>query len=105
MLKFNHVGLPTNITRENGVYYEDLKVCVYKDASNSYDFQWEKCEADSPLPELVKKVAHIGYEVDDINEAVKGEKVIFGPYSVDKNVTLAFIEVDGAPVEFIQINK
>ncbi|HJO95761.1 MAG TPA: hypothetical protein QF753_20365 [Victivallales bacterium] len=104
MLKFNHVGIPTNVARENGIYYEGLKLYVYRDASNSYDFQWERCEADSPLPKLVKEVAHISYEVDDINEAIKGEKVIFEPYNLDANITIAFIEVDGAPIEFLKIN-
>jgi len=35
--------------------------------------EWIRYE-DCSLPEIVRKVPHIAFEVDDINEAIKGKK-------------------------------
>jgi hypothetical protein len=62
-------------------------------------------EKDCQLPEIVKTMPHIAFEVDDIHEAIKGKKVIIKPNSPSKGITVAFIEENGVPIEFIQIKK
>jgi len=62
-------------------------------------------EKDCQLPEIVKTTPHIAFEVDDIYEAIKDKKVIVEPNSPSKCVTVAFIEENGAPIEFIQKKK
>jgi hypothetical protein len=105
MLKFNHVGIPTNKKRKNEVYIETSKVYLSMDKSSPYKIEWLRFEKDSPMPKLIQEVAHPCYEVDDIHEATKDKKVILEPTHVGGNMTIAFIEVDGAPVEFLKINK
>ena len=62
-------------------------------------------EKECTLPEIVKTVPHIAFEVDNIYEAIKGKKVIIKPNSPSEGNVVAFIEENGAPIEFIQIGK
>jgi len=57
------------------------------------------------LPELVKTVAHVAFEVGDLEEAIRGQKVLISPNEPSEGVRVAFIEAAGAPIEFLQIMK
>ena len=48
---------------------------------------------------------HVAFEVDDLEQELKGKKVIIEPNSPSPGVTVAFIEDNGAPVEFLPIDK
>jgi hypothetical protein len=54
---------------------------------------------------LVKTVPHLAFEVDDMDAALDGEKVIIKPNSPSEGLTVAFIEVNGAPIELMQYDK
>ncbi len=58
----------------------------------------------SPCPDLVKTVPHVAFEVDDLAEAIRNRNVIIAPNSPSAGVLVAFIEVNGAPVELMQID-
>ena len=62
-------------------------------------------EPDCQLPEIVKTMPHVAFEVEDIREAIRGRKVIIEPNSPSEGNIVAFIEENGAPIEFIQIVK
>jgi hypothetical protein len=62
-------------------------------------------EQDCQLPEIVKTMPHVAFEVVDIYEAIQGKKVIIEPNSPSEGNIVAFIEENGAPIEFIQIVK
>ena len=62
-------------------------------------------EPDSPLPELVKTVPHVAFEVDDIATEIAGKTVLIDPNCPSEGVTVAFIVDNGAPIEFIQFDK
>jgi hypothetical protein len=53
---------------------------------------------------LVKTVPHVAFEVDDLEDAIRDQKVIIHPNSPSNGVLVAFIEVNGAPVELMQID-
>jgi len=44
------------------------------------------------------------FEVDDLVAALRGQRIIIEPNSPSLGVTVAFIEVNGAPVELMQID-
>jgi hypothetical protein len=44
----------------------------------------------------------IAFEVDDLNAALAGHIVIIHPNSPSEGLLVAFIEVNGAPVELMQ---
>ncbi|MFW6079598.1 MAG: VOC family protein [Gemmatimonadota bacterium] len=59
-------------------------------------------EPDSPLPELVRTVPHVAFEVPDLDAALEGRDVLIEPNSPSPGTRVAFIVDDGAPVEFIE---
>lgn len=59
-------------------------------------------EPECPLPEIVKNVPHVAFEVDNLLEAIEGKKVIIKPNSPSDGVQVAFIEDNEAPVELMQ---
>jgi hypothetical protein len=104
-LKYHHLGIPTDKPVEGEVYLEKYKVyhCGYE--TSEYGIEWMRYEKDCDLPEIVKTIPHVAFEVDDIYEAIKGKKVIIKPNSPSEGNIVAFIEENGAPIEFIQIGK
>ena len=57
------------------------------------------------LPKRVKEETHVAFEVDDIEEAMKGREVIIKPNSPSEGVVVAFVVENGAPVEFLQFTS
>jgi len=104
-LKYHHLGIPTTKPIEGEVYVEDYKFFHYGFDKSEYGIEWMRFEKDCQLPEIVKTMPHVAFEVDDIYEAIKGKKVIIEPNSPSEGNIVAFIEENGVPVEFIQIEK
>lgn len=102
MRKYHHVGIPTEMPRENETYLEELKVYVSGYETSRYGVEWMRYEADSPLPELVKTIPHVAFEVDDLEAEIQGKEVLIAPNSPSEGITVAFIVENGAPIEFIQ---
>jgi hypothetical protein len=44
----------------------------------------------------------VAFEVDDLDAALVGQNIIIHPNSPSEGVIVAFIEVNGAPVELMQ---
>jgi len=102
-LKYHHLGIPTNKPIEGEVYLKDYKVYHYGYEKSEFGIEWMRYEQDCQLPEIVKTMPHVAFEVDDIYEAIQGKKVIIEPNSPSEGNIVAFIEENGAPIEFIQI--
>lgn len=83
----------------------DLQMTVSDHTRNPFGIQWQRYWKGAPYPELVKSVPHVAFEVDDLEEALKGHRVIIAPNSPSPGVLVAFIEVEGAPVELLQIGR
>jgi hypothetical protein len=105
MRKYHHIGIPTEIPRENETHLEDFKVYVAGFETSSYGVEWMRFEPDSPLPELVKTVPHVAFEVDDLEAEIQGKEILIAPNSPSEGMTVAFIVENGAPIEFIQFEK
>ena len=105
MRKINHFGIPTATEQANEFYAEGLRVHLtnYADSPNKIEFL--RFEEGSCMPELVQKVAHIAYEVPDLEAALQGTKVIVEPMRAGVNLTIAFIEEEGVPVELMCFDK
>ena len=101
-MKYHHVGIPTSKIQKKETYLEKYKLFCTDHEDNQYGIQWMRYEQDSPLPEVVKKIDHVAFEVENLQEALKGKKVIIEPNSPSDGVIVAFIEENGAPIEFIE---
>ena len=100
--KYRHIGIPTNDEVEGMVHIEHLKIHATDHESNPFGIQWMKYDRECPIPDLVRKVTHVAFEVEDLQEAIRGKKVIIEPNSPSPGVLVAFIEEAGAPVELLQ---
>jgi len=104
-VKFNHVGIPTTAKFPGEIDLPHLKMTVSDHANNPFGIQWQRYWADAPYPDLVKNVPHVAFEVENLKEALMGENVIIQTNSPSPGVHVAFIEVQGAPVELMEIDR
>jgi hypothetical protein len=104
-LKYHHVGIPTDQPIEGEVYLEKYRLYYYGYDKSEYGIEWMRYERDCPLPEIVKTLPHVAFEVDDVYEAIRGKKVIIEPNSPSEGTIVAFVEDNGAPVELIQFQR
>lgn len=104
-MKFNHIGIPTAERFDGEIPIPHLKMTVSDHRNNAFGIQWQRYDDDAPYPEIVKSVPHVAFEVDRLDEALKGQTVIIEANSPTPGVIVAFIEVNGAPVELMQIDR
>jgi hypothetical protein len=104
MRRYHHLGIPTTESRPGEVHLEHLQIFVSGYGKSPYNIEWTRYEDDAPYPEIVKTIPHVAFEVDDLEREIEGKKVIIQPNSPSTGVIVAFIEDDGAPVEFLQID-
>jgi hypothetical protein len=104
-LKYHHIGIPTNKSIPGEVYLEEYKFFHSGYDKSEFGIEWMRYEKDCNLPEIVKTIPHIAFEVEDIFDAIKGKKIIIEPNSPSEGNIVAFIEENGAPIEFIQTRK
>lgn len=104
-MKFNHIGIPTKIPQNGEVYLKGLDVYCTDRESNPFGIQWVRYGNKCTLPKIVKEIAHVAFEVDDLRKAIQGKEVIIEPSSPGKGVTVAFVLENGAPVELLEFEK
>ncbi len=105
MLEYHHIGIPTAIEREGEEYLEQYGMYVVGYDTNPYGIEWLRFEPDSPLPELVKQIPHVAFQVDDLAAELEGKNVLIEPNSPSPGVRVAFIVHNGAPVEFLEFEQ
>jgi hypothetical protein len=104
-MKFNHIGIPTTEAFAGEIDVPHLKITCSDHKDNPYGIQWMRYWDGAPYPDLVKTVAHVAFEVDDLAAEIAGKKVLIEPNSPSEGVLVAIIEVNGAPVELMQIDR
>ena len=103
MYKYHHIGIPSTLPREDEKYSSTFKMYT-TDGNNEFRIQWHRYEAGCPLHPLIQTVPHVAFKVESIDEAIKGKKVILEPYFPFDGFRVAMVEIDGAPIEFIETN-
>ena len=73
--------------------------------SSPFRIEWMRFDQDSSVPDLVQKVPHVAFEVDDLEAALDGREVLIEPNSPSPGVLVAFVVDNGAPVELMQIDR
>ena len=101
-MKFNHIGIPKQDSFEGEIDLPHLKMTVSDHENNPYGIQWQRYWQGAPYPDMVKTIPHVAFVVDDLNKELEGKKVIIEPNSPSEGLLVAFIEVNGAPIELMQ---
>ncbi|MGA7305928.1 MAG: hypothetical protein WBW88_13700 [Rhodothermales bacterium] len=102
-MRYHHLGIPTTESREGERHLPEYGIWVSGYETSPYRIEWMRFDEDCPLPDLVKTVPHVAFEVEDVEAAIVGKEVLIAPNSPSEGVTVAFIVDNGAPVEFISI--
>jgi hypothetical protein len=105
MQRYHHIGIPTETPHDGESYLDKFKVFVSGFETSPYGVEWLRFEPGSPVCELVQKVPHVAFEVDDLDAAIAGQELLIAPNSPSAGVTVAFIIHNGAPVEFLQFDR
>lgn len=103
-MRYHHVGIPTTIRRQNERYLREHRVYVSGYESSPYGIEWMRFEPECQLPDLVKTIPHVAFEVEDLSAALEGKEILIAPNSPSAGVTVAFIVDNGAPIELLQID-
>ncbi len=103
-MRFHHVGIPTDRSLPEEDYVAEFKLYASGYADSPYGVEWMRFDPDCPLPDLIKRVAHVAFAVDDLQAAIAGQEVLIAPNSPVDGVTVAFIVHHGAPIEFLQFD-
>lgn len=104
-MRYHHLGIPTTEPREGERFLPEFGMYVSGFDSSEFGIEWLRFESDSPLPELVKNVPHVAFQVPDLEAALEGREILIQPNSPSAGVRVAFVVENGAPVEFLEIRE
>ncbi|HEY6953386.1 MAG TPA: hypothetical protein VI758_13340 [Bacteroidota bacterium] len=103
--RYHHLGIPTTVRHPGERYLAHLKVHVAGFETNPYGIEWMRFDPDCPVPEVIRTVPHIAFEVDDLDSALEGKEILSPPGSPSEGVRAAMIIHEGAPVELIEFRR
>jgi hypothetical protein len=105
MRSYHHLGIPSSEPRANEEYLPELKIWTSGFEASPFGVEWVRFAPDSPVPELVKTVPHVAFQVDDLASELEGKDVLIEPNSPSPGVMVAFIVDNGAPIELLQLSS
>ena len=105
MRTFHHFGIPTDEPREGETYLEDAKLYITDVEASGNKIEWLRFEEGSSMPEMLKKLPHIAYVVDDLKAELEGAEVLLEPFEPMEGLTVAFVIEEGAPIELMQMSE
>jgi len=105
--KYHHTGIPTKEKMPGEKYLPHLKFYVSGFDTSPFGIEWMRFDDDCPVPDLIKTVPHVAFEVDDIDKVLEGHnfEVLSPPGVPSEGVRAAMIKHNGAPVELIEFAR
>ena len=105
--RYHHLGIPTDAMIKGERYLPQFKFYVSGFDSSPYGIEWMRFEKDSPVDELIKRVPHIAFEVDDLDSELSRHhfNILTPPNSPGDGTRVAMISHNGAPIELIEFKS
>lgn len=103
--KFHHLGIPTLEHKDGEKYLPHLKFSVSGFPTSPFGVEWMRFDKDCELPELVQKVPHIAFVVNDLDHDLRviNCNILVKPNAPMKGIRVAIIEYQGSPIELIEM--
>jgi len=102
-MEFEHIGLITTEKKAGEDWVESTRVWVTNPKEHPFRVEWLRYEPDSPVTGPVREKSHVAYNVENLDEASRGLKVLLEPFEVGGFVRVGFYEYkDGTVVELMQ---
>lgn len=102
--RYHHMGIPTTVPHPDEQYLEHLKMHVRGFDVSPFGIEWMRFEPGCRVHDLVRTVPHVAFEVDNLEEALKGYTLLGAIGSPSPGVRVAMIVDDGAPIELIEFS-
>lgn len=102
--RYHHVGIPTTVLRSGERHLLHLGVHVCGFETSPYGVEWMRFDPECRTSNLIRTVPHVAFEVDDLEEALRGETVIHEISSPSPGVRVAMIIDNGAPIELLEFS-
>jgi hypothetical protein len=102
MRRYHHIGIPTTESKHGETHLKDLKLFVVSHQKSEFGVEWMRFEADAAVPDLLRRVAHVAFQVTDLASELAGREILIPPNSPSSGVRVAFIVENGAPIELLE---
>jgi hypothetical protein len=103
--RYHHLGIPHTEPRAGETHLEHLGIHVCGFETSPYGIEWIRFDPHCAIPDIVKTVPHVAFEVPDLDKALEGKHILIAPNAPSSGVRVAFILDDGAPVELLEFEK
>jgi hypothetical protein len=106
MKTFHHIGLVAQTPQSGEMFFPSLRVWGTNPDDDPNRVEWVRFAADSPLAGTpVAQMPHVSWAVDDLDRELVGKELVVGPLVVNEQVRIAYIKIDGALVEYLEIKS
>ena len=103
--RYHHLGIPHTDPRADEEHLEHLGIHVCGFDTSPYGIEWIRFDPHCAVPEIVRTVPHVAFEVPDLDKALEGTQILIAPNAPSPGVRVAFILDGGAPVELLEFEK
>lgn len=103
--RYHHLGIPSSTSRPDEKYLENYKMYVSGFETSDYGIEWMRFEEDSPVSEIIQRIPHIAFEVDNLDEATQGKTIIGEISTPSTGIRVAMILEDGALIELLEFSR
>jgi hypothetical protein len=100
MKEFDHIGLTTTLKQEKEMWVEETRVWVTNPGAEMIEYL--RYEPDSPVDVWFRERPHLAFRTDDLEQEMEGARVVLGPFKPTPELTVVFIEKEGALWEFME---
>jgi hypothetical protein len=102
--RYHHLGIPTRLPQPHEKHLPEYGMFVSGFDTSEFGIEWMRFEEGSPLPEIIRRVPHLAFVVEDLEAALEGRDILFPVSAPSGGVRTAMILVDGAPIELMEFD-
>src|SRR6516165_11851685 len=84
MRRYHHIGIPTTESKPEETHLKDLKLFVVSHQKSEFGVGWMRFEADAAVPDLVRRVPHVPFEVTDLSSELALREILIPRNSPSK---------------------
>ena len=106
-MQFDHIGIPVDAPQATEFWVPQSECWVTNPRTHPQRIEYlrfkRKPDLDRASPEWkLWNMPHIAYRVDELEAAIAGEEVIYGPFEPAEFARVVFIHKHGAVIEYLQ---
>src|ERR1700722_20200920 len=79
MRQYHHIGIPTTEVKPGETHLKHVKLFVVSHEKSEFGVEWMRLEADAAVPDLVRLVPHVAFEVADLASELAGREILIPP--------------------------